>query len=155
MLFEAKAPEGVGEKKYDESAAAMIGLLKYGSGVPFYRLAGLEGNLGIPLPPATQWGIVKETSEVIRPAYEELIRQAAQGEVLYNDDTAMKILALARASPRSAEVDEEASDPRLRTGQFTSGIVSTQQGQRIALFFTGRRHAGENLAKCWHAAALG
>jgi transposase len=147
VLFEAEAPEGVGEKKYDESAAAMIGLLKYGSGIPFYRLAGLEGNLGIPLPPATQWGIVKETSEVIRPAYEELIRQAAQGEVLYNDDTAMKILALARASPRSAEVDEETLDPRLRTGQFTSGIVSTRQGQRIALFFTGRRHAGENLAQ--------
>jgi transposase len=146
VVFEAGAPEGVGEKKYDESAAAMIGLLKYGSGVPFYRLAGLEGNLGTPLPPATQWGIVKETSEVIRPAYEELIRQAAQGEVLYNDDTAMKILALARASPPSVEVQEEPLDPRLRTGQFTSGIVSTRQGQRIALFFTGRRHAGENLA---------
>ena len=42
-VFEAEAPEGVGEKKYDESAAAMIGLLKYGSGVPFYRLAGLAG----------------------------------------------------------------------------------------------------------------
>ena len=66
--------------------------------------------------------------------------------MLYNDDTTMKILALARASPRTFEVDEEASDSRLRTGQFTSGIVSTQQGQRIALFFTGRRHAGENLA---------
>ena len=34
----------------------VIDLLKYGSGVPFYRLAGLEENLGIPLPPATQWG---------------------------------------------------------------------------------------------------
>ena len=34
-----------------------------------------------------------------------------------------------------------------RTGVFTSGIVSqTQDGHRIALFFTGRRHAGENLA---------
>jgi len=48
----------VGENKYDESAAAMIGLLKYGSGVPFYRLAGLEKNLGIPLPIPTQWEIV-------------------------------------------------------------------------------------------------
>src|SRR6516225_346969 len=147
VVFEAEAPEGVGDKKYDESAAAMIGLLRYGSGFPGYRLAGLEENLGIPLPPATQWGIVKEMAEVIRPAFEELIRQAAQGEVLYNDDTAMKILALARASPGTAEVDEEASDPRLRTGQFTSGIVSTRQGQRLALFFTGRRHAGENLTQ--------
>ena len=81
-VFEADAPEGVGEKKYDESAAAMIGLLKYGSGVPFYRLAGLEASLGIPLPPSTQWEIIEETAEVLRPAFEELVRQAAQGEVL-------------------------------------------------------------------------
>ena len=80
----------------------MIGLLKYGSGVPFYRLAGLEASLGIPLPPATQWEIMAETAAVIQPAFDEAIRQAAQGEVLYNDDTAMKILALARASPHSA-----------------------------------------------------
>ena len=133
----------------------MIGLLKYGSGIPFYRLAGLEGNLGIPLPPATQWEIVAETAKLIRPAYEELIRQAAQGEVLYNDDTAMKILALARASPRTVEVDEEASDSRLRTGQFTSGIVSTRQGQRMALFFTGPKHAGENLAQVLARRAAG
>lgn len=146
-VFEADAPEGIGEKKYDASAAAMIGLLKYGSGVPFYRLAGLEGSLGIPLPPATQWEMVEETAEVIRPAFEELVRQAAQGEVLYNDDTAMKILALARASPHSAGEKEEPSSSRERTGLFTSGIVSTRQGRRIALFFTGRKHAGENLAQ--------
>jgi transposase len=146
-IFEAEAPENVGDKKYDESAAAMIGLLKYGSGVPFYRLAGLEASLGIPLPASTQWEIVAETAEVIRPAFEELIRQAAQGEVFYNDDTSIKILALARASPHSVEVEDEVSSSRERTGQFTSGIVSTRQGQRIALFFTGRKHAGENFAR--------
>ncbi|MBV8457643.1 MAG: IS66 family transposase [Acetobacteraceae bacterium] len=146
-VFEAEAPEGVGEKKYDETAAAMIGLLKYGSGLPFYRLEGLQGNLGIPLPASTQWEIVAESAELIRPAWEEMIRQAAQGEVLYNDDTAMKILALARASPHSLAVEKETSSLRERRGQFTSGIISTRQGQRIALFFTGRKHAGENLAQ--------
>jgi len=84
---------------------------------------------------------------VIRPAFEELIRQAAQGEVFYNDDTSMKILALARASPPSGGTPKEASGSRERTGLFTSGIVSTRPGQRMALFFTGRRHAGENLAQ--------
>jgi hypothetical protein len=29
---------------------------------------------------------------------------------------------------------------------FTSGIVSTGQGWKIALYFTGREHAGENIA---------
>ena len=55
-----QAPASVGEKKYDETAAAMIALLKYGSGVPFYRLEGLEASLGIPLPASTQWEIVEE-----------------------------------------------------------------------------------------------
>jgi transposase len=86
------------------------------------------------LPAATQWEIVAEAAEIIQPALEELIRQAAQGEVLYNDDIRMRVLRLAR----------EPSDPR--TGVFTSGIVSTRQGQQIALYFTGRQHAGENLA---------
>jgi hypothetical protein len=154
-VFEAEAPEGVGEKKYDETAAAMIGLLRYGSGVPWYRLEGLEASLGIPLPAATQWEVVAEVAEGLRPAGEELIRQAAQGEVFYNDDTSMKILALARASPQWAEGEEAASNARERTGQFTSGIVSTRQGQQVALFFTGRRHAGENFARVLTQRAAG
>jgi len=144
-VFEAEAPEGVGEEKYDETAGAMIGLLKYGSGVPWDRLERLEASLGIPLPASTQWEIVEASAALIRPAFDELIRQAAQGEVFYNDDTSMKILALARASPQRAE--EEASESKERTGLFTSGIVSTGEGRRIALFFTGRNHAGENFAR--------
>ena len=34
-----------------------------------------------------------------------------------------------------------------RTGVFTSGIVWIFQGRRIPLFFTGCKHAGENLAE--------
>ncbi len=146
-VFEAEAPESVGEKKYDESAGTMIALLKYGSGVPFYRLAGLEQNLGIPLPASTQWEIVEEVAELLRPTFEELIRQAAQGEIFHNDDTKMKILSLTRESAPARGGPEERGSSRERTGLFTSGIVSTKQGQRIALFFTGRRHAGENFAQ--------
>lgn len=144
-VFEAEAPEGVGEKKYDETAAAMIALLRYGSGIPFYRLEGLEASLGIPLPSSTQWDIAAGTAMEIHPAFDELIRQAAQGEVFYNDDTSMKILALAAA--HRAELKEASSKPDERTGMFTSGIVSTREGKRIALFFTGWRHAGENFAR--------
>jgi transposase len=132
-VFTAPEPEGVGPEKYDETTAAMIALLKYGSGMPFYRLEKLEHLLGVPLPASTQWEIAEEEAEVIKAALDELIRQAAQGEVLHNDDTGMRVLHLAR----------EPSDDR--TGVFTSGIVSTKQGQRIALYFTGRQHAGENL----------
>jgi hypothetical protein len=164
-IYEAQAPEGVGAKKYDESAGAMIGLFRYGSGVPWCRLERLEASLGIPLPASTQCEIVAEVAEGIRPAFEELIRQAAQGEVFYNDDTSMKVLALARASPQREEGEvedpeprrnDESSSARERTGLFTSGIVSTtRQGQRIALFFTGRNHAGENLARAFVERAKG
>jgi len=133
QMFTAEEPAGVGPEKYDETAAAMIAQLKYGSGIPFYRLESLEDQLGIPLPASTQWEIVEEAAEAIKPVHEELIRQAAQGEVLHNDDTAMRVLKMER----------EASDER--TGVFTSGIIATGQGRNIALYFTGRQHAGENL----------
>jgi len=91
--------------------------------------------MGIPLPAATQWEIVEETAQLIKPARDELIRQAAQGTVVHNDDTSMRVLRLKR----------DPSDER--TGVFTSGIVSTSQGWKIALYFTGSRHAGENIAE--------
>jgi transposase len=134
QVFTATEPEGVGAEQYDETTGAMIAQLKYGSGVPFYRLEKLQASLGIPLPASTQWEIAEESAALLQPAWAELIRQAAQGEVVYNDDTRMRLLHLAR----------EPSDTR--TGVFTSGIVSTRAGQQIALYFTGRQHAGENLA---------
>jgi hypothetical protein len=142
QVFTARPPDGVGEKKYDETAASMIALLKYGNGMPFNRLRGLQDSLGIPLPASTQWDIVSAVAEKLRPVRDELIRCAAQGEVLYNDDTNMKILELMKRRKEAEAADE---DPPERTGVFTTGIVSTNAGRTIALFFTGNQHAGENL----------
>jgi hypothetical protein len=61
-VFTAPEPEGIGAEKYDETTAAMIALLKYGSGMPFYRLEKLEQLLGIPLPASTQWEINPRSS---------------------------------------------------------------------------------------------
>ena len=133
-VFTPPPPAIAGEQKYDETATSMIALLKYGSGVPFKRMERLESHFDIPLPAATAWEIVQAAAGVLAPVREELLRQAAQGEVVHNDDTSMRILHFVR----------EASDSR--TGLFTSGIVSLYGGHRIALFFTGRQHAGENLA---------
>jgi transposase len=136
-VYTAEAPPEAGEKKYDESAAAMIALLRYGSGVPWNRTEGLEANLGIPLPAATQCEIMAQTAPPLQPALEELKRQAAQGEVVHNDDTSMRVLSL----DRDADISPE------RTGVFTSGLVWIVQGHRVALYFTGCKHAGENLAE--------
>jgi len=141
-VFTAPPPEGVGEEKYDETVAAMLVLLHYGAGFPFHRLEVLQRALGIPLPAGTQWEEIAERAPAAVPAHHELVRQAAQGEVLYHDDTAMRVLALA------AEIQQEiAAGTSERTGVFTSGIVSTRDDHRIALFYTGRKHAGEHLVE--------
>ena len=62
QVFTAPEPEGVGPEKYDETAAAMIAQLKYGSGTPFHRLERLEALLGIPLPSATQSQVIQTSS---------------------------------------------------------------------------------------------
>ncbi|MDQ6758603.1 MAG: IS66 family transposase [Acidobacteriota bacterium] len=134
-VFTADEPAAADSAKYDETAVAMIALLKYGTGVPFNRLARLQGQLGMPLPAATQWELMAAAAKPLRLALEELIRQAAQGRVMHNDDTSMRILRLIR----------EPGDKR--TGTFTSGIVSLVGTWTIALFFTGSKHAGENIAE--------
>ena len=142
-VFTAAPPEGVGPEKYDESVIAMLGLLKYGTGLPFHRIEKLQDGFGVPMPASTQWELVAKGAELLEPAFEELIRQGAQGDVLYNDDTTMKVLNITkaqRAAAAAANADEE------RTGIFTSGIISTKEKREIALFFTGVKHAGENIS---------
>lgn len=139
-VFGAKAPEGIGETKYHETSASMIGLLKYGSGLPFNRIERLQRNFKIPLPASTQWDIVRKAAIILVMVYEEMIRQAAQWDIFYNDDTSVKILELLKENQR---IEQESS--KERTGIFTSAIVAVCDDHQIAAFFTGRQHAGENL----------
>jgi len=166
-IFTAKPPAGVDpEEKYDPTVGSMIALLKYGNGMPFHRQETLQGNLGIPLSDSTQWEIVEAQAGRAEPVWEELVWQAGQGDVVHNDDTGVKILELMGEQGRqsawkdtdddtaedSAEAPAEkcaegsAKEPGPeRTGMFTTGIVATGDGHKIALFISGRRHAGENL----------
>jgi transposase len=133
-VFAASDPPSVGPEKFDATAVATTALLKYGTGMPFNRLEQLEKHLGIPFPASVQWELMKRAADFLRLVLNELIRQAAQGSVMHNDDTGMRILRLARNTDDG------------RTGTFTSGIVSIWREWRIALYFTGWKHAGENLA---------
>lgn len=161
-LFTADRPAGSGEEKYDATVGSMIALLRYGMGMPMNRNETLQDGLGVPLPDSTQWEIVADQAERAEPAFEEIVRQAAQGDVIYHDDTTVKILAL---MDRTATVEEEAEEllehgeetavaasggaekaEAPRKGMFTTGIVAeTRGGEKIALFVSGHQHAGENL----------
>lgn len=172
-VFTADPPAEAGSRKYDPTVGSLIGMLKYGYGFPFHRLAQMQDHLDVPLAASTQWEIVSLATDAYEPVYNEFLRQAAQGELFMNDDTNAKILAwmgkrrartvaalaAAEASAKSEadsstshgaeniELDAlETSVPSLdRKGMYTTGIVAEHEGHRIALFFTGRRHAGENL----------
>ncbi len=191
-LITADRPAGIGEEKYDATVGSMIAFLRYGMGMPMNRNELLQESLGVPLPDATQWEIAADQAERAEPAFEELIRQAAQGDVVHNDDTAVKILELMERCAQEEAWDEDcpkepaedsadpvvkvgdlampggagaapcsscgrqeaASEPRSATekpkaqrkGLFTTGVVAESYGgQRIALFLSGRQHAGENL----------
>ncbi|MFC1764896.1 IS66 family transposase [Planctomycetota bacterium] len=136
-VFTPQAAEDLGPEKYDAQAVAMIALLKYGMGVPYHRLERLEKILGIPLAASTQWETVSKQEVVFMAVNNAFIVLAAQGRVLHNDDTVMRILDRSDLKPPANSK---------RKGIFTSGIVSIDGDHQIALFFTGHQHAGENLA---------
>jgi len=154
-IFKAVLPPEVGtdESKFDESATSMTAVLRYGYGLPMNRIEDLQDSFGAPFPASTQWDLLNSGAERIRPVIQELVRQAAQGSVVMNDDTPMKILSFLVEKRRRKERGEK---PPKRTGIYTSGVVSDlADGRRIVLYFTGNRHAGENLARVLSAREAG
>jgi transposase len=131
-LFTAPTPPEAGLEKYDASVGVMVGLMRYGSGMPFYRLERLQQSLGVPLPSSVQWEQVHRAARALEPLFDHLIYLAAQSAVVYSDDTTMRVTALRK------EIQAEVKPKR--TGLFTSGIVSQAEGHPIALFFTGRAY---------------
>ena len=139
-VFTATPPPGVGEEKYDASAAAMLALMKYGMGLPMYRLEKLQASLAIPLPDATQWDILADASRSVSIAFDELIRQAAQTDVIYNDDTSVRILSLLK--------ENETRDPKKeRTGRAVHA--------RYPVSLAPAGAAATRLRSAWRLPALG
>jgi len=118
----------------------MLAILRYGNGMPVTRIESLQRAFGVPLPAGTQWDLLWEAAQLLMPVFLCLKELAAQAWLFYHDDTHMKVLSLLQENATlTAEGSEE------RTGIFTTGILAEVDGHRIALFFTGRKHAGENL----------
>lgn len=144
IVHTATAPCEAQGEKYSESAAAMIATQRYSLGVPFHRLEQLQRHLVTPVPASTQWDVMLARVKEVSPAFRELVRLGAQGSVVHNDDTYVRILEF--MGKRRATLLRNGTLPNPeRTGLFTTGIVAIAEGRTIALFFTGRKHAGENL----------
>lgn len=144
-LEKAKLPEEAGPEKYDPTVASIVATLRYGQGMPWNRIQELQKSAGVPLPASVQWELVRDAvGRGPGHVYRWLLEEAAQGDLMHNDDTSMQILELTAKLKHHLPVHED--DPQ-RTGVFTTNILSVGPGRPIiSLFFTGARHSGENLA---------
>jgi len=115
-------------------------VLKYRGGLPFYRQGQIQEILGAPISASEIWEMTEDVANVAQSIYGILCKEAADAELIHNDDTSAKILTRMNELA-NAEVEPE------RTGTFTSCILAVlkKTGIKIGLFMTGWKHAGENL----------
>jgi transposase len=141
QVFTASAPVEAGADKYSARARAVLVLGRYYLGVPLYRLEGYQAMVGVPVADATQWDQIERVADCAYPVFEQLKTLAAQGEVIYQDDTHVRILSLIAENRRTQADDTSGA----RTGMYTTGLVVQQGEHTICLYMAGRAHAGENL----------
>jgi len=147
QIFTASVPTTAGPEKYTARARAVLALARYYLGVPWHRLEGFQALVGVPVPDATQWDQTELVGDCTHPIFQYLEKMAAQGEVMFQDDTLGRVLTLiaenqqARAKARA----QGKAKPDIRTGMQTTALIVQVGDRRICLYYTGRRHAGENL----------
>jgi transposase len=147
QVFTAALPEAAGEEKYSPRARAVLAVSRYYLGLPLYRLEGYQAMLRVPVPDATQWDQIELVADCSYRVFEVLERLAAQGELIHQDDTSVRILALMDEN-RTLRAQAEArgvSRPTERTGMYTTALVVKVGERTICLYYSGRSHAGENL----------
>jgi transposase len=146
-IFTAGLPAGAGEEKYSAQARAALAVSRYSLGGPGYRLEGYQAMLGVPVPDATQWEEIEVVGDCAYKVCEPMEWEAAQGARIFQDDTAVRILSLSKEN-RALFAQAHAqglSTPKERPGMHTTALA-VQVGESTAiLYYSSRRHAGENL----------
>jgi hypothetical protein len=126
-------------------------------GLPFYRVEAYQAMVGVPVPDATQWDQIEKVGDCAYVVFEQLEQVAAQGELIFQDDTAVRILSLMQENLTliSAAQAQGLSTPQERTGMHTTALA-VQVGEHLAiLYYSSRRHAGENLQGLLDKRAVG
>ena len=147
QVFTASVPVAAGTEKYTTRARAILALGRYYLGLPWYRLEGFQAVVGVPVADATQWDQAELVGDCSSPIFKCLETMAAQGEVIFQDDTPQRILTLMEENQQArARVQAQGkTKPEERTGMQTTALIVQVGEHRICLYYTGRRHAGENL----------
>jgi transposase len=147
-VFSANLPVEAGTSKYHASARAAIVMNRYFLGVPFYRLEAYQALVGVPVADSTQWDQVEYVADCAYMVFEHLVYLAAQGDLIYQDDTPVRILSLIKENAQWQHAQEQglpATASSERTGMQSTALVVGVGEHTICLYFSGRNHAGENL----------
>jgi hypothetical protein len=147
QIFTASVPAGAGTEKDTARARAVLALARYYVGLPWHRLEGFQALVGVPVPDATQWEQGEIVGDCTHPVFKYLEQLAAQGEVIFQDDTLGRVLALIEENQKAAAQARAQGKAKVdeRTGLQTTALIVQVGERRICLYYTGRRPAGENL----------
>ncbi len=146
VTYTAPAPKEAQGSKYDESAVSMLALCRYGLGLPHHRLERLQHHLQTPVPASTQWDVLNENAPIFQPILKEMERVAAQGRVIQDDDSYVRILALMGKRRAALLKQGKLPDPE-RTGLFTTAALAWTDPGPVVRFYSGRKYAAENVAE--------
>ena len=134
QIFTAGLPAGASATKYSPQARAVLAVGRSLLGLPLYRIAAYQAMLGVPVPDATQWDQIEAVGDCAYGVFEQMERVAAQGELIFHDDTAVRILAFMQEnSDRLAAAQPQGgSTPNERTGMHTTALV-VKVGEHTAI----------------------
>jgi hypothetical protein len=95
-----------------------------------------QAMLGVPVPDATQWDQIERAADCGYVVFAHLERLAAQGELIYQDDTRARILALIEENQQAQALAEAmgVSQSSDRTGMYTTALV-VQAGERTICLY--------------------
>ena len=147
QIFTASLPPEAGEEKYSAQARAVLAVSRYYLGLPLYRVEAYQAMLGVPVPDATQWDEIEKVGDCAYVVFAQMEQMAAQGELIWQDDTAVRILSLMQENLEliAAAQAHGLSMPKERTGMHTTALVVKVGEHTAILYYSSRRHAGENL----------
>ena len=133
------AADGEGSQRYGYSARSLMAILKYFTGLPFYRQQTLQTVLGVPVSSSSVFDQCESLSNDIKPVVDFLRSLAASAQHYHIDDTTHKILDAKPIKKNKRGSSKEV----LRSGIYSSGMIATHNYHDIVLFKTNIGHSGE------------
>lgn len=132
---QAPEPEDVKNRygHYHHSLIALLCSLRYMGGMPSYRMERFSNDLKLRIPETTQFRLFEFACAAVIPIYRRLLQAAADSVLTFRDDSPNRIL------------DHVAGDGERKAITTTHIHAENADGEKIALYFTNSKHAGETL----------